>query len=54
LAVRVRRLEHRIYPLALKLLAEGRVRINDGRCVIAGLNEIEDVLISPGRGEWSA
>jgi phosphoribosylglycinamide formyltransferase 1 len=54
LAARVRRLEHRIYPLALKLLAEGRVRINDGRCVIAGLNEVEDVLISPGPGEWSA
>lgn len=53
LAARVRRLEHRIYPLALKLLAEGRVRINDGRCVIAGLNEVEDVLISPGPGGWS-
>jgi phosphoribosylglycinamide formyltransferase 1 len=49
LAARVRRLEHRIYPLALKLLAEGRVRIKEGRCVIAGLKGGEDVLISPGK-----
>lgn len=48
LAVRVRRLEHRIYPLALKLIAEGRVQIEDARSVIAGLRRVEDVLISPG------
>jgi phosphoribosylglycinamide formyltransferase 1 len=53
LAARVRRLEHRIYPLALKLVAEGRVRIQDGRGVIAGLSGVEDVLISPDAGEWS-
>jgi phosphoribosylglycinamide formyltransferase 1 len=52
LAARVRRLEHRIYPLALRLLAEGRVRIKDGRCVIAGLSGVEDLLISPAPGEW--
>jgi len=51
LAARVRRLEHRIYPLALRLLAEGRVRIKDGRCIIAGPRRVEDVLISPGAGE---
>jgi phosphoribosylglycinamide formyltransferase-1 len=27
--------EHRIYPLALKLVAAGRVNVEDGRCVIA-------------------
>ena len=48
LAARVRRLEHRIYPLALKLLAEGRVQIEDARSVIAGPSRVEDVLISPG------
>ena len=48
LAARVRRLEHRIYPLALKLLAAGRVRIADGRCSLAGVSGGEDVLISPG------
>ena len=47
LAARVHRLEHRIYPVALKLLAEGRVRIKDGRCIIAGLDGVDDVLISP-------
>jgi phosphoribosylglycinamide formyltransferase-1 len=36
LAARVLAVEHRIYPLALKLVAEGRVRIDDGRCIIDG------------------
>lgn len=34
LAARVIKLEHRIYPLALRLVAEGKVRIADGRCII--------------------
>ena len=29
--------EHRIYPLALKLVAEGRVAIENGRCLIDGV-----------------
>ena len=36
LAARALRIEHRIYPLALQLVAEGRVRIADGRCLIDG------------------
>jgi phosphoribosylglycinamide formyltransferase-1 len=36
LAARVLEVEHRIYPLALKLVAEERVRIEDGRCLIDG------------------
>jgi phosphoribosylglycinamide formyltransferase 1 len=35
LAARVLEAEHRIYPLALALLAADRVRIVDGRCVVA-------------------
>jgi len=35
LAARVLAAEHRIYPLALALLAAGRVRIVEGRCVVA-------------------
>jgi phosphoribosylglycinamide formyltransferase-1 len=35
LAPRVLAVEHRIYPLALKLVAAGRVNVEDGRCVIA-------------------
>lgn len=37
LAMRVLKVEHRIYPLALKLVAEGRVRVEDGRCLIDGV-----------------
>jgi phosphoribosylglycinamide formyltransferase-1 len=48
LAARVLEVEHRIYPAALKLLAEGRVKIIDGRCRIEGENEADDVLVVPG------
>lgn len=37
LAARVLKTEHRIYPLALKLVAESRVRVVDGRCLIDGV-----------------
>jgi phosphoribosylglycinamide formyltransferase-1 len=37
LAARVLAVEHHIYPLALKLVAEGRVRVVDGRCLIDGV-----------------
>jgi len=36
LAARVLAVEHQIYPYALKLVAEGRVQIADGRCLIDG------------------
>jgi phosphoribosylglycinamide formyltransferase-1 len=36
LAARVLAQEHRIFPLALKLLAEGRVQVADGRCLVDG------------------
>jgi phosphoribosylglycinamide formyltransferase-1 len=36
LAARVLEVEHRIYPYALRLVAEGRVEIADGRCLIDG------------------
>jgi phosphoribosylglycinamide formyltransferase 1 len=37
LARRVLEVEHRIYPAALKLVAEGRVRVENGRCLIDGV-----------------
>jgi phosphoribosylglycinamide formyltransferase-1 len=37
LAARVLEVEHRIYPHALRLVAEGRVEIADGRCLIDGV-----------------
>jgi len=37
LAARVLEVEHQIYPLALKLLAEGRLRIENNHCLIDGV-----------------
>jgi len=37
LAARVLVVEHRLYPLALQLVAEGRVRVVNGRCLIDGV-----------------
>lgn len=34
LASRVLAVEHRIYPLALRLVASGKARMEDGRCVV--------------------
>jgi phosphoribosylglycinamide formyltransferase 1 len=36
LAARVLEVEHRIYPKALRAVAEGRVQVIDGRCLIDG------------------
>lgn len=47
LAARVLDAEHRIYPAALKCLAEGRVRIVDGRCRIDGLADADGPLFVP-------
>jgi len=47
LAARVLHLEHRIYPQALRLLAEGRVRIADGRALVADGTLPQGNLISP-------
>ena len=48
LGARVIKLEHRLYPLALRLLAEGRARVVDGRCLIDGAAVAQDCLIVPG------
>ncbi len=47
LAARVLVLEHRIYPMALKLLAEDRVRIVDGRCLVDGVPVRNDGSVAP-------
>ncbi len=36
LAARVLTVEHKIYPAALRLVAEGRVAVVDGRCLVDG------------------
>jgi phosphoribosylglycinamide formyltransferase-1 len=47
LAARVLAVEHRIYPIALELVAAGKVSIVDGHCRIAGAAEPTAPLISP-------
>jgi phosphoribosylglycinamide formyltransferase-1 len=47
LAARVLTVEHRIYPRALRLVAEGRARVVGDRCAISGPDGAEAVLIVP-------
>jgi phosphoribosylglycinamide formyltransferase-1 len=47
LSERILEVEHRIYPEALRLLATGKVRIEDGVCRTAGSGGSENYLISP-------
>lgn len=47
LAARVIKVEHRIYPLALRWLAEGRIKIMHGRCIVDGATDIDGLRISP-------
>jgi phosphoribosylglycinamide formyltransferase-1 len=50
LAARVLAVEHRIYPLALKFVAEGRVRVIDGRCLIDGMPVPDVAQLVPAEG----
>lgn len=47
LAARVLKAEHRIYPLALRLVAEGRVEVVDERVIIDGAVAVQGILINP-------
>ena len=47
LALRILRQEHLIYPMALRLIAEGRVRVVGARAVIDLAQDADTVLISP-------
>jgi phosphoribosylglycinamide formyltransferase-1 len=44
---RVLAVEHRIYPLALKWLAEGSLRVANGRCILADGVVLPDGVIVP-------
>jgi phosphoribosylglycinamide formyltransferase-1 len=50
LAARVLKIEHVIYPLALRLVAEDRVTITDGRARIAGVPSSGSRLVVPEAG----
>jgi phosphoribosylglycinamide formyltransferase-1 len=47
LAARVLAQEHRIYPLALRLVASGAALIDEGRVVIAGAGVEPPALLWP-------
>lgn len=47
LAARTLEAEHRLYPMALKLVAEGKVRLENGHARFAGLPAQAGVLINP-------
>jgi phosphoribosylglycinamide formyltransferase-1 len=47
LAARVIKVEHRLYPLALQLVAQGKVRIQNGRCFVAGTAPESALLVPP-------
>ena len=48
LAARVLAQEHRIYPLAVRWFVEGRLRLADGKVVLAAPQDGDGALISPG------
>jgi phosphoribosylglycinamide formyltransferase-1 len=47
LSARVLAVEHRIYPQALRLVAEGRARVVVDRCIISGSDQADGALIVP-------
>lgn len=47
LEARVLTIEHQIYPLALALLAQGRAKLVEGRCIIDGATSSDDRMIIP-------
>jgi phosphoribosylglycinamide formyltransferase 1 len=50
LAGRILAAEHRLYPIAVRLFAEGRLRIRDGRVAISGAVPPEIALFNPAGG----
>jgi len=47
LAARILAAEHRLYPLALRLIAEGRVRVEGGRALIDGWQAPARIVLNP-------
>jgi phosphoribosylglycinamide formyltransferase-1 len=47
LAARVLRAEHRLYPFALRLIADGKVRVEGERALIADASFAESALFNP-------
>jgi len=49
LAARVLQAEHKLYPLALRLVAEGKARVEGERVIIDGASFAEGALLNPVR-----
>jgi phosphoribosylglycinamide formyltransferase-1 len=47
LSARVLEAEHRLYPLALRLIAEGRVQLHAGRAIFSDVSAPDGALINP-------
>jgi len=47
LGARVLAAEHRLYPLALRMVAEGRVRLEGGKAVFSDCSSMDEMLINP-------
>jgi len=47
LATRVLRAEHQLYPLALRLIAEGKVRVDGERVLVAGAPRADGIMFNP-------
>jgi len=49
LAARIRAAEHRLYPHAIRLFQEGRLRVNDRKVFVGGSNQTDEqlMLINP-------
>jgi phosphoribosylglycinamide formyltransferase-1 len=47
LSGRILKFEHRIYPEAIRLFSEGRLKVTGRRVAIAGISESEEGIISP-------
>lgn len=47
LSARILKAEHRLYPLALRLYAEGRISVVGGRAVVAGAPAPDGAMLNP-------
>ncbi|MDK1376311.1 MULTISPECIES: phosphoribosylglycinamide formyltransferase [unclassified Sinorhizobium] len=47
LAARVLTVEHKTYPMALRLVAEGKIEMKDGRAASHAVGEASGILVSP-------
>ena len=54
LAARVLEAEHRIYPAAVRMVAEGKIRVSAGRVQLAGPVTAPQSLICPAPEETTA